>query len=281
MGTVLEEQNETRSTETVATSDRLAVIVPVYNEERTVAELLRRLEVQPCVSQIIIVDDGSTDRTYEELKPWRAMADSQRSAAPTSDANHDSVAARFSEPSIIFLRHEKNCGKGRAIRTALDHVTSTHVIIQDADLEYDPTDINKLWAVMLSGNADVVFGSRYLDNPHLQRGRWLVQSGVRFLNLLVRMLYGVKLTDEATCYKMFRMRDLRRMDLRCEQFEFCPEVIANALNSKLLLREVAVRYVPRSVACGKKLQVSDGGMAAWVLISRSFGAVRFWSRKSL
>ena len=270
METAIEQRNERRGTEraVAATSDRLAVIVPVYNEERTVAELLRRLEVQPCVSQIIIVDDGSTDRTYEVLETWRGRA-----------AIHADSSA--GSQSIIVLQHGRNRGKGRAIRTGLDQVTCSHVVIQDADLEYDPADINKLWAVMQSGKADVVFGSRYLDNPQLQKGRWLVQSGVRFLNLLVRVLYGVKLTDEATCYKMLRTRDLRRMDLRCERFEFCPEVIANALNAKLLLQEVAVRYVPRSVACGKKLQVSDGGMAAWVLISRSFGAVRFWSRKSL
>ena len=209
MATVLDEQNETRPTEAAATSDRLAVIVPVYNEERTVAELLRCLEVQPCVSQIIIVDDGSTDQTYEELGPWRSRA----------AINADSIAG---SQSIIVLQHGRNRGKGRAIRTGLDHVACSHVVIQDADLEYDPADINKLWAVMQSGEADVVYGSRYLHDPGLQRGRIVLQSGIRFLNLLIRLLYGVRLTDEATCYKMFRANDLQMMDLQCERFEFCP-----------------------------------------------------------
>ena len=149
METAIEQHNGTHSAESAAATDRLAVIVPVYNEERTVAELLRRLEVQPCVSQIIIVDDGSTDRSYEELGPWRSRV----------AINADSSAG---SQSIIVLQHGRNRGKGRAIRTGLDQVTCSHVVIQDADLEYDPANINKLWAVIQSGEADVVYGSRYL-----------------------------------------------------------------------------------------------------------------------
>jgi len=131
------------------------------------------------------------------------------------------------------------------------------VIIQDADLEYDPADINKLWAVMQSGEADVVFGSRYLENSALQRGRWLMQSGVRFLNLLVRMLYGIKLTDEATCYKMFRTADLMSMDLQCERFEFCPEVVARISIRNLKVVESPIHYRARQRTDGKKLTAFD------------------------
>ena len=203
----------------VQEEDRLAVIVPLYNEQDTVVELLTRLIAQDVVSQIIIVDDGSTDHSVPFVKEWLCDLDTD-------------VAE-----SISFVPHEQNRGKGRAIRTGLDHVTCSHVIIQDADLEYDPQDIAKLWAVMQSGDADVVYGSRYLDKPELQQGRWIMQSGVRFLNLLVRLLYGVKLTDEATCYKMFRTSDLLRMNLQCEKFEFCPEVTAKAIRSGLHIAE--------------------------------------------
>ena len=249
METAIEQRNERRPTESLAESSRLAVIVPVYNEERTVVELLRRLEAQPCVSQIIIVDDGSTDRTYEELELWRV---GERFTADSS----------ASSQSIIVLQHGRNRGKGRAIRTGLDQVTCSHVVIQDADLEYDPADINKLWAVMQSGEADVVYGSRYLNDPGLQRGRIVLQSGIRFLNLLIRLLYGVRLTDEATCYKMFRTNDLRTMELQCEQFEFCPEVTCCALTRGLTILEVGIAYEPRAAAEGKKLRVSDGLYAA-------------------
>ncbi len=248
MSTLLDATNDAAVTqEQPIGTDRLAVIVPVYNEERTVAELLRRLEAQPCVSQIIIVDDGSTDRTWEELEPWRSRA----SFTPIpAEYGCDSL-------SVVVIQHDRNRGKGRAIRTGLEHVTCSHVLIQDADLEYDPSDINKLWKVMQSGDADVIFGSRYLENPRLQNGRWIMQSGVRVLNLLFRLLYGIKLTDEATCYKMFRVENLRQMQLACERFEFCPEATAKAARMALRIKEVSVSYSPRSVAEGKKICFYD------------------------
>ena len=259
MATVLEEQQESPpvAEATPATSDRLAVIVPVYNEERTVAELLRRLEAQPCVSQIIIVDDGSTARTWEELEPWRARA--------TFTAN-----TREDTQLVIVIQHEKNRGKGNAIRTGLEHVSCSHVLIQDADLEYNPADISKLWKAMLCGQGDAIYGSRYLNSPSLQRGRFFLQSGVRLLNWLVRMLYGVTLTDEATCYKMFRTSDLRRMQLQCERFEFCPEVTAKAAVNGLKICEVHVAYTHRSDALGKKLRKRDAFAAIWTLIRFRF-----------
>jgi dolichol-phosphate mannosyltransferase len=266
MPTVLDVTNDTEVTpQHPIASDRLAVIVPVYNEERTVAELLRRLEVQPCVSQIIIVDDGSTDGTWEELAPWRARA-SANTAVPLSDGN---------SLSVIVVQHDKNRGKGRAIRTALEHGGCSHVVIQDADLEYNPEDINKLWDVMLTGEADVVLGSRYLNNPQLEKGRRLMQMGVRTLNALVRMFYGLRLTDSATCYKMFRTSSLRTMGLKCERFEFCAEVVAKALMSHLSIREVPVEYHFRTRREGKKLRLTDGLVAVGTICGHAISS-RYW-----
>ena len=256
MATIIDEIREADIPAQPAEIDRLSVIVPVYSEERTVAELLRRLEAQPCVSQIIIVDDGSTDRTWEELGPWRARSTfTEATSVPCGDSL-----------SVIVVQHEKNRGKGRAIRTGLDLVTCSHVIIQDADLEYDPADINELWVVMQSGKADVVFGSRYLQNSALQKGRWFMQSGVRFLNLLVRLLYGIRLTDEATCYKLFRTADLRSLDLHCERFEFCPEVVAKIAIRNLKVLEFPVHYRARQRKDGKKLTAFDALHAVHQLV---------------
>lgn len=257
MSTLLDATNDAEATQAPPIgTNRLAVIVPVYNEERTVAELLRRLEAQPCVAQIIIVDDGSTDQTWDELAPWRARGS-------LSTATRVSVVDSL---SVTLVQHDRNRGKGRAIRTGLEHVTCSHVIIQDADLEYDPSDINKLWKVMQSGDADVIFGSRYLENQRLQNGRWIMQSGVRVLNLLFRLLYGIKLTDEATCYKLFSTHDLRRMQLRCERFEFCPEATAKAAILGCRFTEVQISYTARGCAQGKKLRFSDGVSAMRVLV---------------
>ena len=223
----------------------LAVIVPVYNEQATVAELLRRLEQQSVVSQIIIVNDGSTDNTREELATWQA--------------NRAAV-----NPAVI-LHHEANRGKGRAIRTGLEHVTCSHVLIQDADLEYDPRDIDSLLEVVRTGQADVAYGSRYLAKPKLTSGRFVLQSGIRFNNVLCRVLYGIRLTDEATCYKLFRRDDLRRMNLTCEKFEFCSEVTAKCCRLKLRIRESPVGYNSRSRSAGRKLNLLDGVNAVLTL----------------
>jgi len=219
----------------------LAVIVPAYNEEATVAEIIRRLQAQPVVSQIIIVDDGSTDGTYAAVTPW------------------------LNDPQVTILRHEVNRGKGRAIRTGLEKVRCAHVLIQDADLEYSPSDIPRLLTPMSSGQADVVYGSRYLHHPQLAKGRFVLQSGIRCINVLCRILYGVRLTDEATCYKLFRSSDLLRMQLECERFEFCPEVTAKATRLGLRIQEVPINYESRSAEEGKKLRTTDGWCAICTL----------------
>ena len=240
--------DETRVIPANLVASTLAAIVPLYNEERTVAELLTRLVAQDVVSEVVVVDDGCTDQSVSLVQGWLDRLD-----RPTRDR-------------ITLLHHTGNRGKGRAIRTGLECVTCSHVIIQDADLEYDPADIPKLWTVMQSGAADAVFGSRYLDNPKLQKGRWVLQSGIRLLNVLVRFLFGVTLTDEATCYKLFRVRDLKRMDLAAEKFDFCPEVTAKVTALGLQIVEVPISYESRGQDAGKKLRWSDGWTAVIALV---------------
>ncbi len=210
----------------------LTVVIPVYNEAPTVDALLRRVLAAPYDKQVIVVDDGSTDGTGDILARW---ADS---------------------PGIEVFTHPSNRGKGTAIRTALQAARGRFTLIQDADLEYDPADYPRLVEPLLAGQADVVYGSRRLGG---QSRRWSVLGlGVSLLNVCVRLLYGVRITDEATCYKAFHTAALRAMDLRCERFEFCPEVTAKSCRMGLRIVEVPIRYHGRTTREGKKLRWHDG-----------------------
>lgn len=217
----------------------LSIIVPVFNERRTIEELVLRVlytaEQSGWDAELIVVDDGSTDGTADLL---RRLADAQE---------------------IRLLTHPCNRGKGAAIRTGLAIASRELTIIQDADLEYDPGDISSLLRAMEQDDIDVVLGSRVLGaRAGLADPRRNVYAlGVVILNVAVRRLYGIRVTDEATCYKLFRTDDLLRMDLACERFEFCPEVIAKAARMGLRLVEVPIGYSPRSTVDGKKIRLSD------------------------
>jgi len=218
----------------VVDSPLLTVIVPVYNEVNTLETILERVHESPVDKQIIVVDDGSTDGT----------------AALLGDlAECSAIEAHF---------HEKNRGKGRAIRTALEFAKGKYTIIQDGDLEYDPQDYPKLLEPLLAGQADVVYGSRYLNKENDFSGRRTFDFGVKLLNFVVWLLYGTKLTDEATCYKVFATETLLALDLQCERFEFCPEVTAKASRFGLRLREVGIQYFARGIDNGKKIRMVDG-----------------------
>jgi dolichol-phosphate mannosyltransferase len=213
----------------------LTVLVPVYNEVGTIDELLCRVLAAPYEKQVIVVDDGSTDGTVELLEKWEGHA------------------------QVELLQHSKNRGKGTAIRTGLEHAEGRFTIIQDGDLEYDPQDFPRLIEPLLSGEAQVVYGSRYLRREGGPRRRWrLLRFGVSCLNVCVRLLYGARLTDEATCYKAFPTALLRAMELECERFEFCPEVTAKACRLGLTINEVPISYDARSVQAGKKIRFGDG-----------------------
>ncbi len=216
----------------------LTVIVPVFNEAATIAELLRRVLDAPYHKQVIVVDDGSTDGTIGVLERWEGHAE------------------------VELLAHSRNRGKGAAIRTALENARGRFTIIQDADLEYDPQDYPNLIEPLLSGEAHVVYGSRSLNRKWAHGRRWnLFGLGVRVLNICLRFLYGVRVTDEATCYKAFPTAALKAMGLECERFEFCPEVTAKACRLGLKILEVPIHYDPRSVRKGKKIRCSDGWQA--------------------
>jgi len=220
----------------------LSVVVPVYNERRTIDELLHRVLAAPYEKQVIVVDDGSTDGTVEMLEKWEE------------------------HPRVELLQHSKNGGKGAAIRTGLAHAEGRFTIIQDADLEYDPQDYPRVIEPLLSGEAEVVYGSRYLRKAGEARQPWrLLRLGVSVLNAVVRLLYGARLTDEATCYKAFPTAVLRSMDLQCERFEFCPEVTAKACRMGLAITEVPIRYEGRTIQAGKKIRWTDGAAALGAL----------------
>lgn len=213
----------------------LTVIVPVYNEAQTIKEILRRVLAAPYAKEVVVVDDGSSDGTVEILEAWEG------------------------HPHVGLLQHSKNRGKGAAIRTGLEHARGRFVIIQDGDLEYDPQDYPLLIEPLLSGEARVVYGSRYLRRAEGPRQPWrLFRLGVSVLNVCVRLLYRTRVTDEATCYKAFPVDVLRGMDLQCERFEFCPEVTAKACRMGLKILEVPISYNARNVGAGKKIRWTDG-----------------------
>ncbi len=221
----------------------LTVIIPVYNEVATIAAVLDAVAGVPFSEQVIVIDDGSTDGTPEAITAWldRTGAD------------------------VEVLRHAANRGKGAAIRTGLARARGVATLVQDADLEYDVADYPRVAGPILAGEVDVVYGSRYLrpDN-HLPWTSYRVC--VHLLNLMARVLYGLKITDEATCYKAFRTNILKRMDLRCERFEFCPEVTAKVGRMHLDIREVPICYRPRSRDEGKKIRWWDGVEAIGTLL---------------
>src|SRR5216684_424831 len=202
----------------------VSVIVPVYNEAAHVDELLQAIHASPVKKEIIIVDDGSTDGTREKLQ-----------ALPPMD-----------DVTVVF--HEKNCGKGAAIRTALAYARGEYVLIQDSDLEYDPQDYPALLRPLEAGKANVVYGVRP-DRP--ERGlRFFL--GAKLLTHLANGLYGCGIHDEATCYKVFRRSVLQQLKLECRRFEFCPEVTAKLSRIGERIAEVPINYNPRTADEGKK-----------------------------
>jgi dolichol-phosphate mannosyltransferase len=227
----------------------VSVIVPVYNEAAHVEELLRAIEASPVRKEIVIVDDGSSDGTREKLL-----------ALPPSD-------------NLTILFHERNCGKGAAVRTALAHARGEYVLIQDSDLEYDPQDYPALLRPLQEGKANVVYGVRP-DRP--ERGlRFFL--GAKLLTHLANLLYGAGIHDEATCYKVFRRSTLERIQLDCLRFEFCPEVTAKLCRMGEKIAEVPISYMPRGTDEGKKIRHSDGWLAIWTLIRHRFSKRANWT----
>lgn len=224
----------------------LSIIVPVYNEENTVLPLLQKVhkvKLFGLKKQIIVVNDGSTDKTAQALKKVKI-------------------------PGVKIIQYEKNKGKGAAIRTAIPHTTGDFVIIQDADLEYDPADYEKVLELLLNGKADVVYGSRFLG-VHRSFLFWHY-VGNKLLTLVTNILYDAVLTDMETCYKAFKGDLIRSLKLRSNRFDFEPEVTAKVLKRRSKLFEVPISYNGRDFAEGKKITWRDGFVAMSTLIRYRF-----------
>jgi dolichol-phosphate mannosyltransferase len=224
---------------------KLSVIIPVYNEKKTILEIVRQVKAVDLDKEILIVDDGSTDGTKEQLKSLEGDAE------------------------VRIFYHDTNRGKGSAIRTALEHVQGDLVIVQDADLEYDPQDYIKLVRPILEGKTQVVYGSRYLSKENLLPFTKF-RMGVLLLNWLVKLLFGFNITDEATCYKVFKTELLKNLPLKCKKFEFCPEVTAKILKRGYRIIEIPISYSYRTVSEGKKIGWKDGLSAVLTLIKYRF-----------
>jgi len=221
---------------------KVSVIIPVYNERDTIAETIARVRASSVDKEIIVVDDASGDGT-------------------------PGVVQSLLGPDLRLIRQPRNQGKGAAIRRALEEASGEIVLIQDADLEYDPADYPKLIAPIEAGEAEVVYGTRApefrgMRFPH-RAFNWLAAR-------LANLLYRAGISDEATCYKVFRSAILKAIPLRCRRFEFCPEVTAKVRKRGLRIHEVPISYQARSVGAGKKIRWTDGVAALWTLLKYRF-----------
>lgn len=224
----------------------LSVLMPVYNERDTLMPLLERIRAVPIAKEILIVDDGSTDGTREMLR----------------------CEIEGIDPEIKIFYHAKNRGKGAALRTAIPCAIGKYCVIQDGDLEYNPQDYISMVATFEAQNADIVYGSRFMNGwPAMRPANKLVN---KLLALMVRVLYRSPMTDEATCYKAFKTEILQSIPLTCRRFEFCPEVTAKALRRGYRIVEVPISYTARGVADGKKIRWTDGVAAIWALVKFRF-----------
>lgn len=219
---------------------KLSVIIPVFNEPQTILRVIEKVKRVPLDKEVIVVDDGSTDETRSLLQS--VLAD-----------------------NVKVLFHEKNRGKGAAIRTALPYVTGEIVIIQDADLEYDPSEYPALIAPILEGKADVVYGSRFLGGPHRVLFFWHA-VGNRIVTTLSNILTDLNLSDMETGYKVFKTEILRKVEIEANRFGFEPEITAKVARMKCRVYEVPISYWGRDYSEGKKINWKDGLAAVyWIL----------------
>lgn len=223
---------------------KLSIIIPAYNEESTIEKLLdkvRVIEIPNVEKEIIVIDDCSTDKTFEILKKQK---------------------------DIKVIRQEKNQGKGAAFKTGVKHSTGDIVIVQDADLEYDPEDIKLCAEPILKGEAKVVYGSRELNKNNKAHSGFLYFLGGRLITFVTNLLYGSHLTDEPTCYKCFDAKSFKSIPIDGKGFEWEPEITAKIIKKGIEIKEVPISYFPRKE--GKKIKYRDGLRAIWTLIKYRF-----------
>jgi glycosyltransferase involved in cell wall biosynthesis len=228
---------------------KLSVVIPVYNERVFFPQLLEQVRAVPYEKEIIVVDDCSTDGTREYIRGL------QEAGGWPGDALN----------SLRVALHERNQGKGAALRTGLTLVSGDVVVVQDADLEYDPADYPTLLAPILAGRADVVYGSRFLGAPHRTHMFWHFAAN-RFLTLVSNVFTNLNLTDMETCYKVFRAELVPRLVLKSERFGFDPEITARLARLKCRFYEVPISYHGRDYAEGKKITWRDGIVVLWSIL---------------
>lgn len=220
----------------------LTVIIPVYNEVNTIRQILEKINCVPIDKEIIVVNDGSTDGTERILK----------------DIKYN---------NLKIIHHSSNRGKGAAFLTGLSHAQGEFVIIQDADLEYDPNDYLKLMAAIKENNADIVLGARFKEGYH---GLLIHRLGNRLLTVLLNLLFNLKLNDCFTCYKLFRRETINKLNLKEQSFTIETEIVAKAAKNGLKIMEVPVSYYPRSYSEGKKIRCKDGFQAIKTIFKYRF-----------
>ena len=228
---------------------KISIVIPVYNEFRSLPQVVDRVVNAPlpagCHAEIIIVDDGSTDGTTDLIR--RKYSNS---------------------PEIVVHHSEVNRGKGAAVRIGIAKASGSVVLIQDGDLEYDPSDYPAMLQPLVDGVAEVVYGSRFLANP--KGMKFLNWTANKLLTVTSNVMFGARITDEATAYKAFRIEVLRSFSMKCMRFEFCPEVTAKLRRMGYSIREVPISYNARRIEDGKKIRWTDGVEALWTLIKYRF-----------
>ncbi len=224
---------------------KLSILIPIYNEKDTISKVIDKLsslDIEGWEKELIVVDDCSTDTSRAILEKLQKKV------------------------GFVLLKHKKNLGKGVAIRTAIAQATGSVCVVQDGDLEYDPTDFIKMLKQLDKSGCQIVYGSRRLNRDNIQYSGLSYYIGGLLLTHLTNLLYGSNITDEPTCYKMFDTNLLRSLNIQANGFEFCPEVTAKALKRGHQILEVPISYIPRSVAEGKKINASDFLTAVVTLI---------------
>jgi glycosyltransferase involved in cell wall biosynthesis len=222
---------------------KLSVVMPVYNEEATLEEIVRRVQATPWEKELILVDDGSRDRSKEIM---------------------ERLAREY--PNVRCFHHAKNAGKGAALSTGFKQATGDVVLVQDADLEYDPDDYGVLLRPILDGKADVVFGSRFLGGPYARVHLFWHYVGNRTLTLISNMFTNMNLTDMETCYKVFRREIAARIEIQSRTFAVEPEFAAKVAKLKARVYEVPIRYSGRDYSEGKKIGLKDAFIALWAIV---------------
>lgn len=223
----------------------LSIIIPVYNEKDTIKDIIKAVEDTPFRKEIIVIDDGSTDGTRI-------------------------ILSKMKKEGLNIYMHNKNLGKGAAIQTGFSHATGDIIIIQDADLEYDPQEYSTLLAPLLAGKADVVYGSRFAGHGAHRVLYFWHYMGNRFLTFLSNLLCNLNLTDMETCYKVFTREALAGIEIKEKRFGFEPEITAKLARKKLRIYEVPISYYGRTYEDGKKINWKDGVRALWCIIKYNF-----------